>query len=325
MDEVPTNALAAFIGASNNIQSNRLVNAMIGSGADADYNRVLATSLNDESPVRNVLSEDGQNQIKTRKFTKDDEYDTCPIFHIPFEIGDDVKELPCGHIFTPDGIDKWLNEEKAECPVCRFKLESKEIRREGPGVEEWNDDREQLIASRNALAVNLRRLTFPRLSSHPFGPSSHRIANVVHEDDDHDDVMRALAMTFTSPSVFNNVVINHTSGGNISYPSIISNISRNINNTNNTSLFSSNVYDITDTSIYNDNSTNLFNSSSYGTRARIASFDYDLAQSSEDNILSADEPSSQHSVSSLEVLDEDYSVENNADSSQQDNQNTFGN
>ena len=29
MDEVPTNALA--IGASNNIQSNRLVNAMIGS------------------------------------------------------------------------------------------------------------------------------------------------------------------------------------------------------------------------------------------------------------------------------------------------------
>ncbi len=70
MDEVPTNALAAFIGASNNIQSNRLVNAMIGSRADADYNRVLATSLNDESPVRNVLSEDGQNQIKTRKFTK---------------------------------------------------------------------------------------------------------------------------------------------------------------------------------------------------------------------------------------------------------------
>ena len=106
----------------------------------------------------------------------------------------------------------------------------------------------------------------------------------------------------------------------ISHPSIISNISRNINNTNNTSLFSSNVYDITDTSIYNDNSINLFNSSSYGTRARIASFDYDLAQSSEDNILSADEPSSQHSVSSLEVLDEDYSVENNADSSQQDNQ-----
>ena len=61
------------------------------------------------------------------------------------------------------------------------------------------------------------------------------------------------------------------------------------------------------------------------TRARIASFDYDLAQSSEDNILSADEPSSQHSVSSLEVLDEDYSAENNADTSQQDNQNTFGN
>ena len=313
MDEVPSNVLSAFLSYSNNLRSNRSLNVMFGGGLDADYNRILATSLNDQSPVRNVLSEQGENQIKTRKFTKGDECDSCPIFHMPFEIDDDVKELPCGHIFTPDGIDKWLKEEKAECPVCRFKLESKEITRETPGVEQWNDDRNEITESRAALAASLRRLAFPRINRHPFGPASHRIANVVHEDDDHDDVMSALAMTFNGPNIFN-IVNNHASGGNLSYPSVISNITNNhtnnyLNNINN---------DVRDMS---DNSTNISYTSVTTHQPQMPDISlYDIAASYEDNRFLAapsSEPSSDPPAIPLQ--------ENSANSSSQDNPNTSDN
>ena len=38
-----------------------------------------------------------------------------------------VIKLSCNHTFFPIAIKKWLKEEKAECPVCRYKLDSKEI------------------------------------------------------------------------------------------------------------------------------------------------------------------------------------------------------
>ena len=313
MDELPTNVLAAFLGASNN--SNRALNIMIGSGIDSDYNRVLATSLNDESPVRNVLSEDGEEQIKTRKFTKDDECDTCPIFHIPFEEGDDVKELPCGHIFTPEGIDKWLKEEKAECPVCRFKLRSKEIRRETPGVEQWNDDRNEMASARAVLASNLRRLNFPTVNIHPFGPTSHRIANIVHEDDDHADMMRSLARTFSGPSVFDNIVNSHTSGGSNSYPSIISNIT-SINNVITDSNYNYRVSDMT------SNSTNIYPNPLQ--QLVFSSLVYDMPASYENNrsVTSQNETD----LSSDEDDHESVSqLHNNESSALQDNQNTSDN
>lgn len=308
MDEIPSNILAAFLGYSNNSQAIQSQNIMFGGGIDADYNRILATSLNDESPVRNVLSEQGEDQIKMRKFTKDDDCDTCPIFHIPFEIDDDVKELPCGHIFTPDGIDKWLTEEKAECPVCRFKLESKEITTETPGVEQWSDDRNEITESRAELAANLRRLSFPRINAHPFGPSSHRIANVLHEDDNHEDVIRALAMTFNGPNIFN--LNNHASGGNLSYPSIISNITNNhannyINNTQ---------YDLRDMS---GNSTNISYTSM--TTHHQPQMSYDIAASYESNRFLAASPSSEPAPSA------NHPPSHIDSSSSQDNPNTSDN
>ena len=211
MDELPSSTLAAILAYSRGNQANRSLNTMLG--ADSVYNRVLATSLNDQSPVRSVLSDEGETQLKKRLFAEKDDCDACPIFHTPFEINEEVTELPCGHIFSPEGIEKWLKEEKAECPVCRFKLTSREITREEPGIEQWAEDRTEISASRAALASNLRRLAFPSVSQHPFGPASHRIANVIHEDDDRNDVLRALSMTFGGPSIINNIMDNHTRDG----------------------------------------------------------------------------------------------------------------
>lgn len=324
MDDIPTNVLAAFIGYSNNMRMNQELNRVFGSGSDADYNRVLVTSLNDQSPVRNVLSEQGENQIKTRKFTKDDECDSCPIFHIPFEIGEEVKELPCGHIFTPDGIDKWLKEEKAECPVCRFKLKSKEITREAPGVEQWSDDRNEIYASRAALASSLRRLTFPRINLHPFGPSSHRIANVVHEDDENDDIMRALTMTIHGGSIFNNIVNNHSSGGNNSFPSIVSNITY----VNDNNYLDNSYYDLRDMS---DNSTNTSTSTNMNinytsvisNQPQMLAGLSDIAASYDGNrflTASSESPSQPDTAPSVTLLQA-----NNENSSSQDNRNTSDN
>ena len=52
----------------------------------------------------------------------------CPIMQTDLENGMTVIQLECKHCFIPEAINKWLKEEKAECPVCRFALDSKEIK-----------------------------------------------------------------------------------------------------------------------------------------------------------------------------------------------------
>lgn len=246
MNDIPSTTLATFLAYTREMQLNENLNTMIG--VDAEYNRVLATSLNEQSSVKSVLADEGESQLVTRKFTEKDESDSCPIFHTEFEIGEQVIELPCGHIFSPDGIKKWLKEEKAECPVCRFKLASKEITREQPGIEQWAEDRTEMSASRAALATNLRRLAFPTISQHPFGPTSHRITNVIHEDDNTNDLLMALAMTIQgSIDVNNNINSNRTIyvNDNDDHDSYSNNIinSFQFSDNNSTSPFSMNSYD----------------------------------------------------------------------------------
>ena len=48
---------------------------------------------------------------------------TCPITLIDFKENQDIIKLPCNHCFIPDAILHWLEKEKAECPMCRLKLD----------------------------------------------------------------------------------------------------------------------------------------------------------------------------------------------------------
>lgn len=98
----------------------------------APYNpsdNILLQSFNENPVYKKVLSEKGEEELKEIKFSSSDKTnDTCPIFQMAFDDGDMVIQLPCKHIFTPDGIRKWLSEEQAICPVCRHKLDSKEVK-----------------------------------------------------------------------------------------------------------------------------------------------------------------------------------------------------
>jgi hypothetical protein len=51
----------------------------------------------------------------------------CGIWQVEFEEGEPIKILPCNHAFKADAIERWLTTEKAECPICRFSLSSKEV------------------------------------------------------------------------------------------------------------------------------------------------------------------------------------------------------
>jgi hypothetical protein len=95
-----------------------------------DYSSILNDSFQqDNSLYKNVISEQGNVELKTIIFSKEKfEYDTCPILHTQFEEGEEITQLPCSHVFDTIAINKWLQTEKAECPICRYKMKSKEIK-----------------------------------------------------------------------------------------------------------------------------------------------------------------------------------------------------
>jgi len=109
--------------------ANNFVNTQISQGAT--LNRILNDSLLDKTPYKKILSDKGNDQLKIVKYSKDNfDQESCCIMFYNFEEGQDVIQLPCNHIFDPDGIKTWLNEEQAKCPICRFELDSKEVKDE---------------------------------------------------------------------------------------------------------------------------------------------------------------------------------------------------
>jgi hypothetical protein len=98
---------------------------------------VLARSLYDARPVKHVIDaadDESGEKHGIREMTFDPEMaeelkinTACGIWQEDFEKGEAIKVLPCNHAFKAEAITKWLTTEKAECPICRFKLESKEV------------------------------------------------------------------------------------------------------------------------------------------------------------------------------------------------------
>jgi hypothetical protein len=98
---------------------------------------VLARSLYDSRPVKHVIDiqddENGETHgIRTMaydpKTAEEMKINTaCGIWQEEFEEGEEIKILPCNHAFRAGALKKWLTEEKAECPICRFKFASKEV------------------------------------------------------------------------------------------------------------------------------------------------------------------------------------------------------
>ena len=94
--------------------------------------RIIEQSLMDpeQDMYKHVLSEDGEEEIKSVVFKKNEfPNESCPMTLNDFKEGDTLSQLPCGHVFEPDAIMKWLKNENASCPICRKPLKSKEVKK----------------------------------------------------------------------------------------------------------------------------------------------------------------------------------------------------
>ena len=110
------------------------------------FESILQQSFLDPSQnvYKNVLSDKGESDIKTVIYKKGEfPNDSCSVTLMDFEEGQEVSQLPCGHIFEKDAVLKWLKDENASCPVCRKPLASKEVKKEKKNVVLMNTARTQ--------------------------------------------------------------------------------------------------------------------------------------------------------------------------------------
>ena len=126
-------------------RSSRMERAVVPESLSTRFlERFVFASLNEGNRYKQVLSENGEKTLQTTQFSSKSALNTeCPIFCTDFEEGQTVTKLPCNHCFVPEAIERWLRDEKAECPVCREKLPSKEVRTLDD--EDTEDDMPELV------------------------------------------------------------------------------------------------------------------------------------------------------------------------------------
>ena len=207
-----TNILSSFIpdtsdnDLSNNINHNnadvyiRFLEDILQLPPITISNNNLSTLLRetlsgDENPIKYVLSVDGEQKIETVEFDPEiyPNINGCPITIKDFKKGDMISKLPCNHLFNTDAILKWLKEEKAECPICRFKLESVEKKLKK------SDSSNNIQSDRVMRPRNIR---FPHSNTNTFGPprmprrrhNAHlrRIMLSRHEQEEQEELQAAL-------------------------------------------------------------------------------------------------------------------------------------
>lgn len=54
---------------------------------------------------------------------EEEEADKCTICLSEFEVEEDVRRLPCMHLFHVECVDQWLGQNK-RCPICRVDIEA---------------------------------------------------------------------------------------------------------------------------------------------------------------------------------------------------------
>lgn len=103
--------------------------------ANAEWQRVLNLSIADAGGVKRVASQEGLDDIKKWTHCVPESEgnispeQTCAITQMAFEEGDEVAQMPCGHVFDNASLTRWLERESAACPVCRKEVASREVAR----------------------------------------------------------------------------------------------------------------------------------------------------------------------------------------------------
>ena len=95
------------------------------------YDEIMSTLINDLEQLpkfKKVLSDEGKKSLSIIRYKKSEAtYHSCPILCTDFEENEEITRLPCNHCFDSNAIEKWLTEEKSECPICRLELHHNKV------------------------------------------------------------------------------------------------------------------------------------------------------------------------------------------------------
>jgi hypothetical protein len=171
-----------------------------------DQPNILNASLNQENRYKNVISGDGMKLLTRTTYTKNVcSNDNCPISQEDFKEGDEITVLPCKHGFRNGTVEKWLETQRPECPICRYKFDSVEIKnKDYQDISLSNNADRNLYSARNEFLNSLSSLEniihpFGRNIVHPFGrnqvlntvPHSY-IGNMSEEADLNEAIINSL-------------------------------------------------------------------------------------------------------------------------------------
>ena len=169
---------------------------------------VLAHSLRDRGGVRNVLDAAGRETLRETSYGHGEFMnEVCPITQEAFEDGDAIVVLPCNHCFFPPGINKWLEDSKAECPVCRRALSSREVKntadegnRHMPGFVGSEDEGDGDDAERDYVPPAARDLRVDGYGIASLNPALHRMLENIVQRSAYSAAARTLLPSVEMPS-----------------------------------------------------------------------------------------------------------------------------
>jgi hypothetical protein len=104
-------------------------NALIEPYGDAMNNIVQQSFGEPANLYKRIISREGKEKIVFSLFNGETE-EICAITRCPLEKGEEIATLPCKHIFNKEAIMTWLEQKSPECPICRYTLDEKEIKKD---------------------------------------------------------------------------------------------------------------------------------------------------------------------------------------------------
>jgi E3 ubiquitin-protein ligase DOA10 len=85
------------------------------------------TNNNDSNntTVRRTSSRNNINNVADNNINNNSDKRNCSICLASYDIGDNIRTIPCLHYFHKDCIDTWLKSNSA-CPICKYSCNANE-------------------------------------------------------------------------------------------------------------------------------------------------------------------------------------------------------
>ena len=97
---------------------------------DNTINNIVQQSFGEPANLyKRIISREGKEKIVFSVFNGETAQ-ICTITRCPLEKGEEIATLPCKHVFNKEAIMTWLEQKSPECPICRYALDEKEIKKE---------------------------------------------------------------------------------------------------------------------------------------------------------------------------------------------------